>query len=330
MTPVEIRRPDIPFFVDLEITTACQLKCDYCARTFLEIPSQHMPIDKLKLLLDTLPHLAAVNLVGLGEPLLHPEIELILKLLKARGTAVSLVTNGLALDPARADLLLEAGLDAITFSLDSIEPNVVQRHREGTDIKEISRNIIQFMQKKRHKSPHVQVNIFCVLQSSTLSGLSNLARFAAEANIPAIVVSDLNFTYNKKRSLQSDKNNDLLQKQFYDMMRKVAGTGVVLLDPSILDKVQPQLDWPLARITSPSKFLKRENSTRQNCMAPWRTLVIRVDGTVNFCNCTPELSAGKIGQRDIYEIWWQNEFQTFRKNLYHSPVPESCRMCPRL
>ncbi|WP_419175478.1 SPASM domain-containing protein [Desulfosediminicola sp.] len=61
-----------------------------------------------------------------------------------------------------------------------------------------------------------------------------------------------------------------------------------------------------------------------------RTLVVRVDGDTNYCNCTPETSAGNVTSQSIEEIWWDKGLQNFRNNLFSGPVPDCCKICPRL
>lgn len=326
----EICRPPIPFFMDLEITTFCQLKCNYCSRTFLKIVPHHMSLTDVKAILDACPQLVAVNLVGLGETLLHPELSEIIRLLKSKRLRVSLVTNAMALDTQISKMLLENQIDAITFSLDCIDPEVFSRYRQGARVELILDNIRRFMGEKKKLGSKITVNIFCALQQETISHLGQLAEFASAVGIPAIVVSDLNFAQNDKNRMRTSQEFLKLQYYFLQQMRKVAGYGVALLGPNILDKILPEKDWPSCRVTEASQIVHRGAASHQHCLAPWRTLLVRVDGTVNFCNCTPQTVAGKIGDEPFLGIWWHDEYQKFRKELFEGPVPESCRSCPRL
>ena len=326
----EICRPPAPFFMDLEITTFCQLRCDYCARTFLDVAPQHMTVTCLEEILGAGPDLVAVTLVGLGEPLMHPQLFEIIQLLKARGLRVSLVTNGMALDVKKSKMLIDCQLNAITFSLDCMDPVIFRHNRQGANVSHILENIKQFMSLKKANSQQITANIFCALQPDTLNGLGQLAQFSAEMGIPALVVSDLNFAHNDDRSLRTSECTEKLSRILLEQMRKVASCGVVLLSPNILDKVLAEKEWPTSRITLPEQIIHRRSVRHKQCLAPWRTLVVRVDGEVNFCNCTPQIFAGKIGPTPFLDIWWQTEYQKFRNNLYNGPLPESCKSCPRL
>lgn len=330
LTKREIVCPHVPVFVDLEITTACQLQCRYCAKTFMSIAPRHLNCEDLEKMLDELPFIVQVTLVGLGEPLLHPRLGDLLHILKARHLRVGLVTNGMSLTHEKAVLLGEMSLDAITFSLDCMDTDIFERLRNGADLRRIIHNIRGFMEVKKNTAPDMTANIFLVLQQETITGLGDVARFAAEVGIPALVISELNFLENHSKSIFTEENQSELEKALIEEMHRVASCGVVLLGPNILDEVVPETDWPAVRITEPRQMFKEMSKGRKRCLAPWRTLAVRVDGKVNFCNCTPASLAGTLGEGNFEKIWWNVAYQDFRRRLYYGPVPEECRICPRL
>ncbi|WP_136809440.1 radical SAM protein [Desulfosediminicola flagellatus] len=329
-TDAEIIRPVPPFFLDLEITTSCQLSCRYCARTFMKVSPKHMSFQLFREILAANPNVAAINLVGLGEPLLHPELERILNELKKRKIRTSLVTNAMALNATKARMLIECGLSSITFSLDSTDHERFEWYREGADLTIILDNIREFMALRKSEGSTMTASIFSVLQADTLPGLGALAKFARSVNIPAIVISDLNFMENSSKSIRSDINRETVLTKILEQMREVAKQGIVLLGPNILDSVNMAEDWPTSILKKPEQIIKKIHSKHRYCLAPLRTLVVRVDGDTNYCNCTPETSAGNITSRPVEEIWWDEGLQNFRNNLFFGPVPDCCQICPRL
>lgn len=325
-----IRSPPLPFFIDLEITTACQLSCKYCARTFGNVTPQHMSLDLIRHIIDSNPNCIFVNLVGLGEPLLHPKLHKIISLLKERNIRVAIVTNAMRLDRETSEMLLDARLDAISFSLDSVDPVILARQRQGAVLPTIKKNIKYFMGLQKSSSHKITTNIFCVLQPETISGLGRLARFASQTGIPALVISDLNFEYNHALSLRNHDNKNQLISDLFNQMQEIANTGMVLLGPKILDTILPARDWPAALIKRPQQVITNKDPVHKNCIAPWRTLVVRVDGKVNFCNCIPETEIGNIQTQSLSEIWNHHSYQLFRSNLYTGSLPQQCKKCPRL
>ena len=64
-------------------------------------------------------------MVGLGETLLHPQVVEFVGLASSQGRRTALVTNGMLLDRALSQELLNAGLDSITFSIDGADWNMI-------------------------------------------------------------------------------------------------------------------------------------------------------------------------------------------------------------
>ncbi|MBI5538177.1 MAG: radical SAM protein [Deltaproteobacteria bacterium] len=111
-----------PLFCEWELTRACNLRCPHCSagararapqeldgREALEVASQIIDIG-----------CAAVSMTG-GEPLLHPEWEAVAANLTRNGVAVSVLSNGWAIDRAMAHRLREAGVSEVVLSFDGLE-----------------------------------------------------------------------------------------------------------------------------------------------------------------------------------------------------------------
>ena len=62
-----------------------------------------------------------------GEPLLHPDLDLLIRHIRARGMMAGLITNGYLLSPKRILALNDAGLDFLQISIDNIEPDEVSK-----------------------------------------------------------------------------------------------------------------------------------------------------------------------------------------------------------
>jgi len=115
----------------LSLTARCNLACPYC------LPDGREPADLLSLSQRLQVVAAAVQLGASslrltgGEPLLHPELEALVKAvqpLRQMGLRdIALTSNGTLLTAARAQALREAGLDRITLSLDGADGPSVAR-----------------------------------------------------------------------------------------------------------------------------------------------------------------------------------------------------------
>ncbi len=101
-----------------KITSACNLRCAHCftSRFDSEPVAWDSMLDQLRQL-----QISRVVLTG-GEPLLHPELACLVSRLQANGISSTLLTNGLALTPRCAHRLAQAGLNTVSISLHSPQP----------------------------------------------------------------------------------------------------------------------------------------------------------------------------------------------------------------
>jgi hypothetical protein len=102
----------------LEITRHCDLRCDYCYQTNNPHSDKDMTTIETELL--TLQRLRRCDTMFIsgGEPLLHPHLEAIVRLVKSHGPKPVLVTNGHRLTPATVRQLKHAGLFGFILHVD--------------------------------------------------------------------------------------------------------------------------------------------------------------------------------------------------------------------
>src|SRR4029079_440343 len=62
-----------------------------------------------------------------GEPMLHPDLDVLIRRIRSRGMMAGLITNGYFLVPKRIEALNAAGLDFLQISIDNIEPDEVSK-----------------------------------------------------------------------------------------------------------------------------------------------------------------------------------------------------------
>jgi radical SAM enzyme (rSAM/lipoprotein system) len=109
-----------------ECTTRCNLNCLHCGSDCrAESVHRDMPFHDFEKALDTLPQNNANLIVVItgGEPLLRNDLEACGLAIRKKGFRWGIVTNGMAYTPERHNTLLNAGMGALTISLDGLEKN---------------------------------------------------------------------------------------------------------------------------------------------------------------------------------------------------------------
>jgi hypothetical protein len=107
---------DVPHAI-LDINRGCDIRCRAC---YNARPPENKTRAQIESDLDCLQRLRRLHTITIagGEPLLHPDLEEIIRNVRSRGLRAALATNGRGLDAARAASLADAGLDLALLHID--------------------------------------------------------------------------------------------------------------------------------------------------------------------------------------------------------------------
>jgi putative metalloenzyme radical SAM/SPASM domain maturase len=181
----------------VEITTRCNLRCGMCVKQNGEggIREGSMLPEIFGALAPAFPHLKALILNGIGESLLHPDLEAYIR--KARrslpeGAWVGFQTNGMLLNYSRAASLLDAGLNLICLSLDAVSGDSFRLIREGGEMKDIESAFTALSKASaRQGRRDFRIGIEFVLMRDNLEELPSAVRWAALRGATFAMVTQL-------------------------------------------------------------------------------------------------------------------------------------------
>jgi MoaA/NifB/PqqE/SkfB family radical SAM enzyme len=115
-----------PVLVHIIPTRRCNLACTYCNE--FDDFSQPVPLEEMKRRLDLLGDMGtSVITISGGEPLLHPELDEIIRKIRGRGMIAGMITNGFLLTRERIEELNAAGLEHLQISIDNTTPDEVSK-----------------------------------------------------------------------------------------------------------------------------------------------------------------------------------------------------------
>lgn len=159
-----------PLTGSIGVTQRCDSRCYYCDiwkwQDFIPDPT----IEEFKKIFSSLSNLGVkvVSLSG-GEPLLRKDIEEVISIVKNYNMRAQIVTNGVLLSKDRIIKLLKVGLDCVTLSLDTVNPEVYQKLR-GVPFRIVEQALESLIYAKE-ENPHVDVAISCVINRYNIGKL---------------------------------------------------------------------------------------------------------------------------------------------------------------
>jgi MoaA/NifB/PqqE/SkfB family radical SAM enzyme len=117
---------DHPVLAHIVPIRRCNLSCTYCNE--YDDFSAGVPADEMIRRIDKLADLGTsiVSMSG-GEPLLHPDLDRLIKQVRKRGMISGMITNGYNLNVERIQRLNDAGLEHMQISIDNVMPDDVSK-----------------------------------------------------------------------------------------------------------------------------------------------------------------------------------------------------------
>ena len=128
----------------------CNLACAYCNE--YDDFSKPVVLGEMIRRIDHLGRLGtSIITISGGEPLLHPELDDIIRRIRYNGALAGMITNGYLLMPDRIERLNKAGLDHMQISIDNVQPD------------EVSKKSLKVLDKKlqmlaEHADFHININ----------------------------------------------------------------------------------------------------------------------------------------------------------------------------
>lgn len=156
-----------PRYFQIETTRLCNARCPFCAIEKWDKSTPFMSDDLFaKIVEEMAPHadwIRILNVQKAGEPLLDKKIYQRIRMLKEIGIrCVNMSTNASALTEENARKLLEAGLDELMMSIDSVERESYEKLRVGLDYDTVLANIRRFFSLRDELRPNLIIRVRAV------------------------------------------------------------------------------------------------------------------------------------------------------------------------
>jgi MoaA/NifB/PqqE/SkfB family radical SAM enzyme len=258
----------------VEIIWGCNLHCTLC--NVHKIKSRLMSAEKIEEIFKKVPTLKYFTIIGLGEPLVHPEWYKIMDLIKKYNLRLNFVTNGLALHEEKINSLpLNTG---VTFSIDSFNHEIYKAMRPGGDLVKTLRNLQNCAQHR----PDVEIGIQSLVTKKTFPYINDIAIFAQKFGFGVNLLYPVTFSEEMYKEHYPETQHPL----------KVITSPRACMEPfrSLMVGISGDI-YPCCYVYG--------SIDKQH---PVEYFDEYVDGKVNRVS-TKEYNLGNIFEDDVYKIW---------------------------
>ena len=323
-----------PKVVFIEVTNRCNLLCETCPHTYFQRePLNSLSLDNFIAIAEQFPQMQRTLLHGIGEPLLNRDLPQIIRYLKDRDVEVIINSNGTLLTEEWQKNLVESGLDQYRCSIDGATDETYARIRGAALLPKLKRGLEGLVRTKERmgaSTPHI--SIWCVGTRENLQELPDLVRLAASLNVPEVYLQRMVFFAGQPDQQYGMARNDLAffgdtlneeEAIIQDCTRLSADLGIKFLASGAPDP-----------ISSMAAARQADYAPWQACLRPWTTAYVTANGNCLPCCISPfatsdyeSLILGNLFERPFAEIWNEQRYQSFRKDLLSDHPNPACSNC---
>lgn len=267
--------------------------------------------DYIRLFRELPAGLEYVDVVGGGEPLLHPQAAEILEEIKRLGVSGSLITNGSLLREDLAYRMIAAGWDRIRVSVNAGNAQVYKAIHGVDHFDLVRSNLIRYneIRQKLGKRKQCKIMVFHVVQRDNLDSIDELFQVAEEVGADFIEF-DLIIPYDEEKRLSPEQ-----LKAASEALRKGAERCSI---PCNLDEVLPEASRIIVSVGEGKPFVPA-----RYCSVGYDEAFITSTGEVLTC-CFSSECVGVLREQSFSSIWHSPRYADFRKRLMAGKFANYC------
>lgn len=301
-------KPSIPLWALIELSYRCPLQCPYCSNPidFAAIKDELTTEEWIRVISEVRA-LGAVQLgFSGGEPLVRPDLEILIKAAHDMGFYTNLITSTVGMDEKRLLAIKEAGIDSIQVSFQSSDRDQ-NDYIAGTKAFDHKVDMA-----KKIKALGISTTFNMVLHRLNIDNIKQHLDLAIALGVDYVELANtqyLGYAYHNRKALMPTetqlKNAETVAKQYQEKYPK---------SPKIFFVVA---DYYQNRPTP--------------CMNGWGTTFITFapDGAVMPCHSArilPNITLPNVREQSVKAIWEDSGlFNQFRGFDW---MKEPCRSCP--
>lgn len=308
-----------PLHVHIDVTNTCNAACvtcwDHSPLLTTARPNswkrRRMPLARFYALIDALSALNSVQAVvisGMGEPLTHPDIYEMLAAVKARGWALTLMTNLVAAD---IDRLAPIGIDQVLVGVQGASPTAHAAFHPGWTDQHFNTmcSHLRALGRTTARVRHVQV-----INRDTAPEVPAMVTFGHLFGADRVNFKLASLVDGTEACAITDDQRDWLLTTGIPEARARAER---LRVPTNLDLFERQVR-PGGLVTVPIAEV--------GCWMGYVYTRVTVDEEVLYC-CNTEIQVGSLRESTFTALWEGERWQSLRTSLGQGQFLNGCERC---
>jgi MoaA/NifB/PqqE/SkfB family radical SAM enzyme len=272
-----------PVVFTISITNKCNLRCPMCSRTINGVENKHMDRE-LFVQASKYFNNKTINIVGNGEPFLHPNLFEFIGICQSRKAKMHIVTNATLLSKDLVkDLLKFPTVHELAISIDGTR-DTYNKIRIGGDFDTTINNLKELSQARIH-GPRLIVNF--VSMQSNIQDLPELIEIVGNYVDAIRVIHPLCFS---QEGFQEHLNSNIIRAK-----------SIFTQSLIVAQKYNLEISFP------------QVGATASGCIYPWVAPNIGIDGDIYPCHIYGYLFGSADNTQKAIRIYDANIFETCHK-----------------
>lgn len=310
-----------PPFLEIEPTTACNLKCVCCEHTYWKEPPKNMTFEQFKKIFDDFGRPKWLGLTGIGSSYLNKDYHKMLAYAKSKGTIIEVFDHFAHFkNDEQIKELIQIGPDFQFVSTYGASKKSFEKICVGSDYTLIEKSIKRFVElKKKMKKRFPILNFHYIITSESKEEILEFLDFvhSLETEVGEILVTPMLHSFKEAKKYAVDISPDYVKR----IITKAKKYGIpITVNMSAKQEAEGLEDKPPM------------NNCKEYIMP-----FIFVTGHVTPCcgqneanarEWQKKLSLGNVLEKPFREIWYSQRYKQMRKLIRQNKCPKECALCP--
>jgi MoaA/NifB/PqqE/SkfB family radical SAM enzyme len=303
-----------PSYIEVEITTRCNLRCIMCEHTYWGEPPRDMTFEQFRCIVDQFPALKWIGLTGIGESFMNRDFMKMLEYVKKKGVFVELFDNLYLVDEKTAERLIDLGVDKLLMSIDAATAETYEKVRPGSKFDRVISHVRNLYELKKAKGAHFpHISFHYIVNKYNLEEMPqflDLVESIAQGERTSVLFTILLHKYKEVEDIFTEVPDEM--KKIVE--QRARGKAI---------DISWSIDIPV-------------DKPPLNCCIEWTMPFIFVTGHVIPCCAGNEANGrdfqkqtalGNVYEQSFKDIWRGQKYSALRRMLLERKLPLACAKC---